>query len=345
MAAKSYDEILRDLHNKIYYPVYLLQGEEAYYIDRLSEIIEKDVLGDMEKEFNQTVLYGRDCEILSLISAAKRYPMMSNYQVIIVREAQEMKPGLGAKNIDDDKDPLAAYFLNPVPSTLLVLCYKYKNLDKRTKLFKSIEKTGVVYESKKIYDNKVHEWIEKYLADLGYKIQPKAANLMADSLGNDLSRVANECDKLLINIKKGETIDTHHIETNIGISKDFNVFELLDAMGQRNFLKASRIVNYFRSNPKSNPFILTIANFYGFFSKLLIYHALEDKSKMNVASALKVNPFFVGDYERAAKNYSTTKLISIVNLLRDSDLKSKGINSSIGDDGEFLRELVYKIMH
>ncbi len=345
MAAKSYDELLRDLHNKIYYPVYLLNGEEAYYIDQLCDRIENSVLGDMEKEFNQTVIYGRDCEMLSLISTAKRYPMMSNYQVVIVKEAQEIKPGLGTKTSDDDKDPLSAYILNPVPSTLLVFCYKYKSLDKRTKLYKAIEKNGVVYESKKIYDNKVHEWIEKHLNTLGYKIQPKAANLMADSLGNDLSRVANECEKLLINIKKGETIDTHHIESNIGISKDFNIFELQDAMGQKNVLKATRIVNYFMANPKSNPFPVSMANLYSYFSKLLLYHSLADKSKDSVAKALKVNPFFVGDYEKAAKNFSTEKLISIINLLRDADLKSKGVNSVNMEQGELLRELIYKIMH
>lgn len=345
MAVKSYDEMLRDIHNKIYYPVYLLQGDEPYYIDRLSEIIEKDILGDMEKEFNQTVIYGRDCEMLSLISTAKRYPMMSNYQVVVVREAQEIKPTLGTKSADDDKDPLAAYILNPVPSTLLVFCFKYKNIDKRTKLYKAIEKHGVVYESKKIYDNKVHEWIEKHLSELGYKIQPKAANLMADSLGNDLSRVANECEKLLINLKKGETIDMQHIETNIGISKDFNIFELQDAIGQKNALKATRIVNYFRSNPKSNPFPVSMANLYSYFSKLLLYNSLSDKSQNAVAAALKVNPFFVKDYEKAAKNYSTEKLISIIKLLRDSDLKSKGVGSTNMEEGELLRELVYKIMH
>ena len=344
MAAKSYDEILRDLHNKIYYPVYLLQGEEAYYIDKVSDLIEKEVLGEMEKEFNQTILYGRETEALALISTAKRYPMMSNYQVVIVKEAQEMKPALGTKS-DDDKDPLSAYVSNPVPSTLLVFAYKYKNLDKRTKLYKTIEKNGVVFESKKIYDNKVHEWIEKYLTQSGNKIQPKAASLMAEYLGNDLSRVANECDKLLINIKKNEVIDTQHVETNIGISKEFNVFELQDAIGQKNALKAARIVNYFKSNPKSNPTIVTMANFYSYFSKLLLYHSLPDKSQNSVAASLKVNPFFVKDYERAAKNYSYDKLLSIINLLRETDLKLKGINSANTEEGELLRELVYKIMH
>ncbi len=345
MAAKSFDEIRRDLKNKIYFPVYLLQGEEAFYIDKVTELLEKNVLDEMEREFNQTVLYGRDCEVLSLISAAKRYPMMSNYQVVIVKEAQDMKPALGSKSGDDDKDPMLNYVTNPQSSTLLVFCFKYKTLDKRTKLYKAIEKNGVVFESKKIYDNKVPEWIEKYLAESDFKIQPRASNLMAEYLGNDLSRVANECEKLLINIKKGETIDVQHIETNIGISKEFNIFELQEAIGQRNVLKANRIVNYFRSNPKSNPFPVTMANFYSYFSKLLLYHSLPDKSKPSVASALKVNPFFVGDYERAARNYNPDKLASIVSMLRDSDLKSKGVNSTGSEDGELLRELVFKIMH
>ncbi|CAN5477098.1 DNA polymerase III subunit delta [soil metagenome] len=345
MALKTYEELQRDLKNKIYSPIYFLQGEEAYYIDQIAEIIEKEVLGEMEKEFNQTVVYGRECEALSLISTAKRYPMMSNYQVVIVKEAQDMKTLLGKKDEKDDKDPLLNYVSNPLPSTLLVFCCKYKTLDKRTKFYKAIEKHGVVFESKKIYENKVPEWIEKYLAKKDFKIKPRASQLMADHLGNDLSRVANECDKLLINVKKGETIDVHNIETNIGISKEFNIFELQKALGSRNVLQANRIVNYFKANPKNSPIQVTMANFYLYFSKVLLYHSLPDKSKLTVAAALKVNPYFVEDYMEAGKNFNLPKVSSILTQLREYDLKSKGVNNISTNEGELLRELVYKILH
>jgi DNA polymerase-3 subunit delta len=351
MALKSYEEIVRDLHNKIYAPVYLLQGDEPFYIDKISELLEGEVLGDMEKEFNQTVLYGRDCDVLSLVSTAKRYPMMSNYQVVIVKEAQEIK-GLGAKEKEDksskdkdDKDPLLNYVNNPLTSTVLVFCYKYKNLDKRTKLYKAIEKSGVVFESKKIYDNKIPGWIDQYLAAKKYKIDAKAAQLMADHLGNDLSRVANECDKLLINVKPGETITTQHIETNIGISKDFNVFELQNALGEKDILKVNRIVNYFRANPKSGAMPMLTATLYGYYAKILLLHSLPDKSKMTVASALKVNPFFVEDYLKAARNYSPANTEKAISILREFDLKSKGVDSANTDNGDLLREMTFKLMH
>lgn len=357
MPIKTFDEIKRDIKNKIYSPVYLLQGDEPYYIDQLSDLIENSVLDEMEKEFNQTVLYGKDCDFSMLASAAKRYPMMSNYQVVIVKEAQDIR-GLTGKEKQDDEgvktkdskdaketNPLLNYLLQPLSSTVLVLALKYKNVDKRGKLYKAMEKNGVVFESKKMYDDKLPRWIEVYLSEKKHLIQPKAAILMADHLGNDLSRIANECDKLLINIKPGETIDVKHIEENIGISKEFNIFELQKSLAQRDILTSTRIVNYFKDNPKSSPLPMTMGSLYSYFTKILLLHSLQDKSKNNVASALKVNPFFVDDYLTCARNYSPQKVVSIIGLLREYDMKSKGVGSATTDPGELVREMVYKIMH
>lgn len=353
MAQKTLEEIKKDLKNKIYYPVYLLQGDEPYYIDVVSDLIENSVLDDMEKEFNQTVMYGKDCEVLSLISAAKRYPMMSNYQVVIIKEAQEIKalfPKAKGKNEDgeeekNDSNPLLNYLTNPLSSTLLVLGMKYKGLDKRGKLYKAIEKNGAVFESKKIYDDKLPKWIENYLAEKDAKISPKASLLMSEHLGNDLSRIANECDKLLINIKSKETIDVKHIELYIGVSKEFNIFELQKALGQRDVYRCIKIANYFTSNPKSNPIQVTMAMLYTYFSKLLLFHSLADKSRNSVAVALKVNPFFVDDYFTAGKNYSPEHVIKNISLLREFDLKAKGVGSSGMGNEDFMKEFVYKLIH
>ncbi len=353
MGLKSFEELRRDLKNKIYYPVYLLQGEEPYYIDQLSHLIENGVLDEMEKEFNQTILYGKDCDPMQLVSAAKRFPMMSNYQVIIVKEAQEIKAFFPkAKNKEDDKKeekenagPLANYLANPQPSTLLVLCVKYKSIDKRGKIYKAIEKNGVVFEMKKLYDDKLPKWIEDYLADKKMKISPNASLLMAEHLGNDLSRIANECDKLLINIKAGEKIDLKHIEQFIGVSKEFNIFELLKALGRKDVLKSNKIANYFKANPKSCPMPLTMANLYNFFSKTLLYHSLTDKSRNNVATALKIHSFHLDDYFSCAKNYSPDKIVHVFSVLREYDLRSKGLGGSNPGDGDLVREMVYKILH
>ncbi|MBK7682069.1 MAG: DNA polymerase III subunit delta [Bacteroidia bacterium] len=353
MAQKTIDEIKRDLKNKIYHPVYLLQGDEPYYIDAVTEMLENSVLDDMEKEFNQTVLYGKDCEILSLISAAKRYPMMSNYQVVIIKEAQEIKalfPKAKSKSEEgaeekNDSVPLLNYLTNPLSSTLLVLAMKYKSLDKRGKLYKVIEKNGVVFESKKMYDDKLPKWIENYLAEKNSKISPKASQLMSEHLGNDLSRIANECDKLLVNIKSKETIDVQHIELYIGVSKEFNIFELQKALGKRDVYTCIKIANYFTANPKSNPIQVTMAMLYTYFTKILLYHSLNDKSRNAVAVALKVNPFFVDDYFTAGKNYSPEHVEKNISLLREFDLKSKGVGASTLGNEDYMKEFVYKLIH
>lgn len=331
----SMDQILANLKNKIYHPVYFLAGEESYFIDTISDYIEKNVLNETEKEFNQSVIYGRDSDVLSVISTAKRFPMMSNYQVVIVKEAQDIL------KIEE----LLPYIDNPLSSTLLVLNYKYRKIDKRKAFFKAVDKKGVLFESKKIYDNHLGTWISKFAEDHGYTISPKATAMLTEFLGTDLAKVVNEMNKLMINLPAHSEIDDLQVERNIGISKDYNIFELQNAIGSKNVAKANRIVNYFASNPKENPLIKSIVLLYGYFSKLLIYQQLKDKSRSNAAAALSVNPFFVKDYQVAAKNYSIKKLISIIGYLREYDLKSKGVNNISTTDGELLKELMYKIMH
>lgn len=350
MASKSFEEVLRDLRNKIYAPVYLLTGDEPYFIDQISQFIESNVLDDSEKEFNQTVVYGRDMDALQLLSIAKRYPMMSNYQVVVVREAQEMKALTGKENDDEgssskkDKNPLVDYFSNPLQSTVLVLCMKYKSPDKRTRLYKAIDKGGIIFTGKRLYDDKIAGWIETYLKGKKIKIQPEAAQLMAEHLGNDLSRIANECDKLLFNIKEGQPVTIDDVATNIGVSKEFNIFELQDALAQKDILKANRIVNYFGANPKANPLIMTISTLNSFFSKMMVVHTSTDKSDAGLAAALKINPYFIRTYKLAARNYTYPKTTEIIGLLREYDLKSKGVNS-LAEDNDLLRELTYRILH
>ncbi len=347
---QTFENIIQDLKNKVYSPVYLLQGEEPYYIDKISDFIENNVLEEMEKEFNQTVLYGKDIDLLTLISHAKRYPMMSNYQVVIVKEAQNLK-GLVQKErktekpdkADKTENPLEVYLQNPVKSTLLVFCCKYEKVDGRSKVAKLIDKSGVTFESKKLYDNQLPDWIKKYCASKKYKIDDKAAYLLAEYLGADLSKISNELDKLMINVSNTEVISIAHIEQNIGISKDYNVFELNNAISTLDYLKANRIVNYFKANSKANPFVLTMAMLFAHFNKVLRYQCLTDKSK--AAAVLGIHPGFIRDYETAARNYNIKRLVGIIALLREYDLKSKGLGSTSTDEGDLLKEMVFKIMH
>ncbi len=325
-------------------------GEEPYFIDMISDYIENNVLDESEKEFNQSVLYGRDITAADVIGAAKRFPMMSEHQVIIIKEAQNIKDLVGKekegdKAKDKTKLPFETYIENPQKSTILVICYKYKTIDKRTSVAKLIDKNAALFDSKKIYDNKVPDWINNYLKGKEYTVGPKASALLTEYLGTNLSKVSNELDKLMINLPPKSEITVEHIQTNIGISKDYNVFELQTAIGSKEVLKANRIINFFSSNEKEHPMVMTITSLYGYFCKMLTYHFLQDKSKASVASALGVHPFFVGDYEKAAKNFSLVKLKSIFGYLREYDLKSKGVDRGSASEGELLKELVFKIMH
>jgi DNA polymerase-3 subunit delta len=332
---KEYEELIKDLKNKIYKPIYFLQGEEAYYIDQVTDYISKNVLTDAEKTFNQLVLYGKDADVTTIINAARRFPMMANYQVIIVKEAQELK------KIED----LLVYIEKPLKSTILVINYKYDTLDKRTKFCKALN-NHVLVEFKKLYENQVPDWVINYLKKGGMTIDAEAAVLLTEFLGNDLSRIAHELEKLMIVLPEGtKMINKLHIERNIGISKDYNNFELQKAIGQKNVMKAFRIVDYFSKNPKASAFPVTISTLFGFFSKLLTYHFITDKSRQAVASSLGINPFFVQEYEQAAKRYNPAKVVAAISYLREYDVKSKGVGAGNIPEGELLRELVFKILH
>lgn len=334
--AVTYEEIISDLKNRIFKSVYFLAGEEPYYIDLITEYIEEKVLPEAEKAFNQMILYGDDTNIPSIIDTARRFPMMASHQVIIIKEAQSLK------KLED----LVIYLEKPLLSTILVFSYKYKTLDKRTKLFKTLESHGVYFESARIRDYLIPGWIERYLMIKGIRIDPGASAMLTEYLGTDLHKIVNELDKLIITLPEGKPlITTILIEKNIGISKDYNNFELQKAIGEKDVLKANMIVHYFANNPKENPIMLTIASLFGYFSKLLTYHYLTDKSKNNVAALLKVNPYFVKDYETSAAKYNVLRTVQIISLLRTYDLRSKGYGDPGTEPGDLLKELVYKILH
>jgi len=329
-------KIINDIKAGKVKPIYFLMGEEPYYIDRITEYLEGNLLTEEEKSFNQMVLYGRDTTIDEIVSNAKRYPMMAERQVVIVKEAQELSRTI---------DQIEKYAENPQLTTVLIFAYKYKTLDKRKKVTKTLEKTGLVYESKKMYDNKVGEWIKRVLQGRGFGIEPKATAMLVEFIGNDLSRIANELKKLEIILPKGSTITPHHIEENIGFSKDFNVFEFRKAIGEKNQVKAYQIANYFAQNQKDNPIVLTNGLVFSFFSALLQYHGLKDKSASNVAKTLKVNPYFVNDYISAAHNYPMKKVSGIIGTLRDVDAKSKGVGSNAIPHGDLLKEMLISIFN
>jgi DNA polymerase-3 subunit delta len=330
------EQIVDEIRSKNTKPIYFLMGEEAYYIDKISDFIENNVLTEEEKGFNQMILYGRDVTVDDIVGNAKRFPMMSEKQVVIVKEAQDLSRSI---------EKLADYAENPQPSTVLVICYKYKTIDKRRKLAKTIAQMGCLFESKKLYDNQVSDWINSVLRGKGYQIEPKAAHMLVEFLGTDLSKIANELGKLTLIIEKGTTITALHIEQNIGISKDFNNFELRKAIGDKELLKANRIIQYFSQNPRSNPLIMTISLLNAFFTQLLLYHGLKDKGKINVGKMLKINPYFIPEYQRAAKNYPMRKVAQVISMLREADLKSKGVGASNLAQGDILKELLFKIMH
>ena len=332
----TFEEIMSDLKKRIFKPVYFLAGDEPYYIDLITDFIQEKVLAEAEKSFNQVVLYGEDTTVNSIIETSRRFPMMSSHQVVIVKEAQALK------KIED----LMVYLEKPLLSTILVLNYKYKVIDKRTKLHKALDTQGVYFETMRLRDYQVPPWIERYLMTKGIKTDPDAAAMLTEYLGTDLHKIVNELDKLLITLPAGKpVITTSLIEKNIGISKDFNNFELQKAIGERNIFKANLIVQYFANNARDNPINLTIASLFSFFTKILTYHYLTDKSKNNVASVLKINPFFVKDYEVSALKYNASKTIHIISLLRTYDMKSKGFGDVSTESGDLLKELVYRILH
>ena len=333
----TFEQIITDLKNKIYKQVYFLMGDEPFFIDKITNYIHDNVLTEAEKAFNLSVVYGKDTDIKDVINTARRFPMMSNYHVVILKEAQDIK------NIDT----LIYYVENTLKSTILVVNYKYKTIDKRKKLYKALakDKDAVIFESKKMYDSQIPKWIESFLQQKGYSIEPKSTMLLAEYLGNDLSKIVNELEKLTIVLPQNTKINAEHIEKNIGISKDFNVFELQNAIANKDVLKANRIINYFAKNQKQHNIIPTISALFNFFTKILQYHFVKDKSQRNVAATIGVSPYFVKDYSLAARNYNTKKTVQTISLLREYDMKSKGVDNASTPPGELLKELIFKIMH
>ncbi len=316
--------------------IYFLHGEEPYFIDEITSVIEATALEPHEKDFNQMIIYGKDAEPLSLLSELKNYPMMGNRKLVILKEAQEFK-GL---------ELLESYFEQPSDSTIFVVNYKYKTFDARKKSLKFAAQNGLVYKSEKVKDYKLNEWIESYVKSQGFGITSKACMLLAEFLGNDLGRIVNEIDKLAILLEKGTTINDIHIEENIGISKDYNIFELVKAIGVRDVPKAFNIVHYFNYNPKAGEMIVMIPNLFNFFSQLMRIHFLPNKSKESVAAALRVHPFIAGELMNAAKVYNPKKAAANIAILHEFDLKAKGVgNTGAFSQGDLLKEMIYRLLH
>ena len=329
-------QLIADLKGGKYSPVYLLMGEEDYYIDTVSDWMEEHIVDPTLRDFDQTVVYGRDVDMKTVVGHCKRFPMMSPVHLVLVKEAQ----GIDKRQWEN----LVPYLQQPSPQTVLVLCYRHGTLDKRTAVYKAIAAAGVVYETPKVYDNQVPAWIKAEVATAGHAISDKAAMMLSEFLGTDLGKVANELSKLYPLVPQGGIIDERLVEQQVGISKDYNVFELQNAIGRRDPVMCNRIVNYFAANPKKNPIQPVLALLYGYFLKIMWYHQLENKS--DAPKVLGCAPVFVKDYAQAAANYSLGKLASCIGYLYDTDLRSKGVrNSGNTTDGELLKELVFKIIH
>lgn len=332
----TYEQIISEIKQRVFHPIYFLMGEEPFFIDNICDSLENGILEESERSFNQIIIYGSDVSAKDIITQARAFPMMGEHLVVIVKEAQNVK----------DIESIAEHLDKVPPSTILVICYKYKKLDKRKSLAKYIDKKGILFESKKLYDNNIPAWITKYLASKNYNITPKAAQMIADFLGNDLHKVRNELEKLMVALPPSKRIDDKDVEYHIGISKDFNIFELQKAIGSKDFLKANQIINYFGDNPNDNPIFMTISVLYGYYTKLLRLHFSKEKDKNSIASMLSINPYFVGDYLEAARNYTWTDCMKNIEVLREFDLKSKGYNSSSDiNQKELYKEMIFKLMN
>ena len=333
----SCDDILKELRAKQYRPIYYLMGEESYYIDLIADYITDNVLSETEKGFNLTVVYGADVDIATVINAAKRYPMMSEYQVVIVKEAQAIR----------NMEELSFYLQKPLNSTILVICHKHGTLDKRKKLAAEVEKVGILFESKKIKDSQLPAFINSYMKRKGIDMEPKASAMLADFVGTDLSRLTGELEKLIITLPAGQKrVTPEQIEKNIGISKDYNNFELRSALVEKDILKANKIIKYFEENPKTNPIQMTLSLLFNFYSNLMLSYYSPEKSEQGIASWLGLkSPWAARDYLTAMRRYNGVKTMQIIGEIRYADAKSKGINNASMSDGDILRELVFKILH
>ena len=333
----SCDDILKELRAKQYRPIYYLMGEESYYIDLIADYITDNVLSETEKEFNLTVVYGADVDIATVINAAKRYPMMSEYQVVIVKEAQAIR----------NMEELSFYLQKPLNSTILVICHKHGTLDKRKKLAAEVEKVGILFESKKIKDSQLPAFINSYMKRKGIDMEPKASAMLADFVGTDLSRLTGELEKLIITLPAGQKrVTPEQIEKNIGISKDYNNFELRSALVEKDILKANKIIKYFEENPKTNPIQMTLSLLFNFYSNLMLSYYSPEKTEQGIASWLGLkSPWAARDYLTAMRRYNGVKTMQIIGEIRYADAKSKGINNASMSDVDILRELVFKILH
>ena len=333
----SCDDILKELRAKQYRPIYYLMGEESYYIDLIADYITDNVLSETEKEFNLTVVYGADVDIATVINAAKRYPMMSEYQVVIVKEAQAIR----------NMEELSFYLQKPLNSTILVICHKHGTLDKRKKLAAEVEKVGILFESKKIKDSQLPAFINSYMKRKGIDMEPKASAMLADFVGTDLSRLTGELEKLIITLPAGQKrVTPEQIEKNVGISKDYNNFELRSALVEKDILKANKIIKYFEENPKTNPIQMTLSLLFNFYSNLMLSYYSPEKTEQGIASWLGLkSPWAARDYLTAMRRYNGVKTMQIIGEIRYADAKSKGINNASMSDGDILRELVFKILH
>ncbi len=315
-------------------PLYFLMGEEAFFIDQISTFIETSVLDETQRGFDQTTIYGKDTSIDAIVSSAKRFPMLAERQVIVVKEAQNL-----SRTIED----LLPYVKNPQHTTTLVICYKYKSIDKRKALYKALSKAHVVFESKKIYDSKIPSWISGELQKMNLKITPKASYLLSEFLGNDLAKISNELSKLQLVMGDNDLITPELIQINIGISKDFNNFELQKAIAQLDQKKAYQIVRYFSENSNQHPMVLTVATLYSFFSKLMILHTVNDRNPKVLSRAIGVNPYFLNDYTAAAKNFPMRRISSVFQTLRTIDVKSKGVGANL-KPLDLYQELIFRIL-
>jgi DNA polymerase-3 subunit delta len=331
----KYEDILKKIKERVFYPIYYLHGEESFFIDKICDAIDNTVLSEGEKDFNQTVVYGRETDVATIISMAKRFPMMSSHQVILVKEAQHLK------KIDD----LLSYVDNPQKSTIIVFCHKYGKIDGRKKVAQKIKKSHLLFESKKLYDNQIPGWISDHIRSKGFSINPTASMLLSEYIGNDLSRISNELEKLLIDANSQKAIDEQDVQDKIGISKDFNVFELQKALGSKNIYKANQIISYFASDPKNHPLVMVIPLIFNYFTNLGIIITLKDKSSRSVASALSINPYFVNELVSASRNYPYGKILKIIGYCREYDAKSKGINNNSASNEDLMKELIFKILH
>ncbi len=334
----SYQTIIKEVKKKQFAPVYFLHGAESYFIDLVADAIEKHALEEHERAFNQTILYGKESNHLQIVDAARRFPMMSERQLVILREAQEMR------SLKD----LLTYVEQPTPSTVLVICHKHKKLNLNSKFGKAIKAKAVVLDSKPLYDNQVPDWIADYLRSKKLSAGPAASELLAEYLGSKLSKVANELDKLALNIPEGSEVTQALIEEHIGISKDYNVFEFQKALGQRDVKKANRIVQYFIASPRKNPLPAVVGSLYNYFSKIYLYHSVARATEQEILSALGLrSSFFLREYRAAARNYPMSATQEVIYLLRQFDLKSKGVdyNATGKPEGELLKEMTWRILH